>query len=267
MKTKKTIITALLAIMSFNAMAQEGAWTGNLDIQGTKLPLVFNFSPEGCTLDSPTQGAKGIKANKTTTADGKICVAIPTINASFEGKMEGSSIVGTFTQNGLSLPMTLTPGSPKANRPQTPVPPFPYSTEEVAFSNGGITLNGTLTLPANCNKNTKVVLMVTGSGQQNRDEEVFDHKPFAVIADALARQGIASLRYDDRGYGDPTLKFSNFTTEDFKQDAEAGVNFLRKRFKRVGILGHSEGGTIALMLAGEGKADYIVSMAGMATSG
>ena len=181
--------------------------------------------------------------------------------------MEGSSIVGTFTQNGLSLPMTLTPGSPKAIRPQTPVPPFPYSTEEVAFSNGGITLNGTLTLPANCNKNTKVVLMVTGSGQQNRDEEVFDHKPFAVIADALARQGIASLRYDDRGYGDPTLKFSNFTTEDFKQDAEAGVNFLRKRFKRVGILGHSEGGTIALMLAGEGKADYIVSMAGMATSG
>ena len=267
MKTKKTIITALLAIMSFNAMAQEGAWTGNLDIQGTKLPLVFNFSPEGCTLDSPTQGAKGIKANKTTTADGKICVAIPTINASFEGKMEGSSIVGTFTQNGLSLPMTLTPGSPKAIRPQTPVPPFPYSTEEVAFSNGDITLNGTLTLPANCNKNTKVVLMVTGSGQQNRDEEVFDHKPFAVIADALARQGIASLRYDDRGYGDPTLKFSNFTTEDFKQDAEAGVNFLRKRFKRVGILGHSEGGTIALMLAGEGKADYIVSMAGMATSG
>ena len=267
MRTRKTIFTALLTLMSLTAMAQEGAWTGNLEIQGTKLPLVFNFTPDGCTIDSPTQGAKGIKANKTTTADGNICVAIPAINASFEGKMEANSIVGTFKQNGMSLPMTLTPGAPKMNRPQTPVGPFPYSTEEVTFSNGNTRLNGTLTLPANSGKDTKVVLMVTGSGQQNRDEEIFAHKPFAVIADALARQGIASLRYDDRGYGDSTVVFSNFTTDDFKQDAEAGVCFLRKRFTKVGVLGHSEGGTIALMLASEGKTDFIVSLAGMAISG
>lgn len=122
-------------------------------------------------------------------------------------------------------------------------------------------------LPENSDKNTKVVLMVTGSGQQNRDEEVFEHKPFAVIADALAREGIASLRYDDRGYGDSTVVFSNYTTDDFKQDAEAGLKYLRKRFKKVGVLGHSEGGTIALMLAGEGKTDFVVSMAGLAISG
>ena len=110
--------------------------------------------------------------------------------------------------------------------------------------------------------------MVTGSGQQNRDEEMFEHKPFAVIADALARQGIASLRYDDRGWGDArSVKFINFTVEDFCEDAAAAIPLLRKRFSKVGVLGHSEGGTIAMMLAAEGKADFIVSLAGMAISG
>ena len=109
--------------------------------------------------------------------------------------------------------------------------------------------------------------MVTGSGQQNRDEELFEHKPFAVIADALARKGIASLRYDDRGWGNKEITFTNFTTDDFKQDAAAGIDFLRRKFNSVGVIGHSEGGTIALMLASEGKADFIVSLAGMAISG
>lgn len=113
------------------------------------------------------------------------------------------------------------------------------------------------------------MLLVTGSGQQNRDEELFGHRPFAVIADALARNGIASLRYDDRGWGDKSIDFSRFTTDDFKQDAAAALQLLRQRFHftRVGIVGHSEGGTIALMLAAEGKADFIVSLAGMAASG
>ena len=109
--------------------------------------------------------------------------------------------------------------------------------------------------------------MVTGSGQQNRDEELFHHKPFAVIADALARQGIASLRYDDRGWGDKSVNFNNFTTDDFHKDAAAALPLLRKRFNKEGVLGHSEGGTIAMMLAAEGKADFIVSLAGMAISG
>lgn len=260
-------ISALLMLAVANVHAQDGSWNGNLAIQGIKLPLVFNFANDGCTLDSPSQGAKGIKAEKTVLANNGIRVSVPAIGAVFEGTNCGDSICGTFSQNGMSFPLTLKPGAIKAKRPQTPTAPLPYDEEEVSFTNGHFTFNGTLTLPKRCNRTTPAVLMVTGSGQQNRDEEIFEHKPFAVIADALARQGIASLRYDDRGYGDKTVNFTDFTTNDFKQDAEAGAKMLRKRFDKVGILGHSEGGTIALMLGAEHKADFVVSLAGMAISG
>lgn len=267
MRIKLFFIAAILCLMASVSKAQKGSWAGELNIQGIKLPLVFNFTDDGCTIDSPSQGAKGIKAEKSITPEGKLKVTAGMIGASFEGTMEEQTITGTFTQNGMSLPLTLKPGEQKNNRPQTPVPPFPYITEEVTFSNGDITLNGTLTLPEGWDKNTKAVVMVTGSGQQNRDEEIFDHKPFAVIADALARKGIASLRYDDRGWGNKAIRFTDFTTDDFKQDAAAGIDLLRRKFKTVGVIGHSEGGTIALMLASEGKTDFVVSLAGMTISG
>lgn len=264
----KRIISALLLVASTMGLsAQEGTWSGELDIQGMKLPLVFNFDADGCTLDSPSQGVKGIKAEKSYTPEGKLKVVVPMIGAAYEGVMVMNVISGTYMQNGISLPLTLKPGAPKVNRPQTPVGPFPYKTEEVTFRNGDYTFHGTLSLPENYGEQTPVVLLVTGSGQQDRDETLLDHKPFAVIADALARQGIASLRYDDRGFNDPSVAFFNFTTHNFKQDAAAGVDFLRSRFKKVGVIGHSEGGTIALMLAAEGKADFVVSLAGMAVSG
>lgn len=267
MKPLRTFTSIVLTMLAFTANAQEGAWNGELDVMGSKLPLVFNFSPNGCTMDSPSQNAKGIPAEKTVTDDGTIKVTVGMIGATFEGKMADGEIKGTFTQNGYPLPLTLKAGKLAVKRPQTPVPPFPYKEESVSFTNAGYTFNGTLTLPENYTKETPVVLMVTGSGQQNRDEELFEHKPFAVIADALARQGIASLRYDDRGWGDASVKFMNFTTDDFRQDAAAALPLLRKRFNKVGILGHSEGGTIAMMLAAEGKTDFIVSLAGMAISG
>ena len=258
---------ALLFATSICTSAQEGIWSGELEAQGIKLPLVFNFTADGCTLDSPSQGVKGLKAEKSYTDDGKLKVTIPSINASYEGVYALNVISGNYTQNGFSFPLTLKQGAPKVNRPQTPVGPFPYKTEEVKFRNGDFIFNGTLALPENCTAQTPVVLFVTGSGQQDRDETLFDHKPFAVIADALARNGIASLRYDDRGYGDSTVHFLNYNTHDFKDDAAAGLSFLRKRFQKVGIIGHSEGGTIALMLAAEGKTDFIVSLAGMVVSG
>lgn len=268
MKPLRTFTSIVLTMLAFTANAQEGAWNGELDVMGSKLPLVFNFSPNGCTMDSPSQNAKGIPAEKTVTDDGTIKVTVGMIGATFEGKMADGEIKGTFTQNGYPLPLTLKAGKLTVKRPQTPVPPFPYKEESVSFTNAGYTFNGTLTLPENYTKETPVVLMVTGSGQQNRDEEMFEHKPFAVIADALARQGIASLRYDDRGWGDArSVKFMNFTVEDFCEDAAAVLPLLRKRFSKVGVLGHSEGGTIALILAAEGKADFIVSLAGMAISG
>ena len=267
MKALRTLTSVVFAMMALAANAQEGTWNGELNVMGNKVPLVFNFSTNGCTIDSPSQGVNGIQAEKTVKEDGTIKVKVGMIGATFEGKMTDGEIKGTYVQNGFPLPLTLKPGKLVVKRPQTPVPPFPYKEESVSFTNAQYTFNGTLTLPENYTKNTPVVLMVTGSGQQDRDEELFSHKPFAVIADALARQGIASLRYDDRGWGDKSVNFADFTTDDFRQDAAAAIPLLRKRFNKVGILGHSEGGTIAMMLAAEGKADFIVSLAGMVISG
>ena len=264
---RKIIIAVAVALLAVPAVAQEGTWSGKLKVSGVELTLIFNIGEDSATLDVPDQGAKGIPAEVSRDAVGGVTLGVPAIGASFKGLWFGKTVVGTFTQNGMSLPLTLVPGAPVLNRPQTPVPPFPYTTEEVSFTNGDAVLKGTLTLPENCDRKTPVLVMVTGSGLQNRDEEIFSHKPFAVIADAFARAGIATLRYDDRGFGESTGDVVFCTTEDLKNDALAGVNLLRDRFERVGVLGHSEGGTIALMLAAEGKIDFAVSLAGMIVSG
>ena len=262
---KKLVLLLILCLVTIATKAQgdaeKGVWTGKLNVYGTELTLVFHLDSLNCTLDSPDQGIKGVPAKLEHTVTG-IKVTVSSINASYEGINMGESIMGTFIQHGQSFPLTLKPGTVKRNRPQTPVGPYPYQTQEVSFSNGEAVLKGTLILPENHTQNTPVLLMVTGSGLQNRDEEVFEHKPFAVIADALARQGIATLRYDDRGFGESTGDLVNVTTEDLKNDALAGVVLLRNQFKRVGILGHSEGGSIGLMLAAEGKVDFVVSLAG-----
>lgn len=267
---KKLILFSLISLFSIGIKAQDsglkGAWTGKLNVFGNELTLVFHFNGEDCTLDSPDQGVKGVPAKLERTVTG-IKVAVPSINASYEGVNMGESIMGTFKQHGQSFPLTIKPGLLKRNRPQTPAMPYPYQTQEVSFNNGDAILKGTLVIPKNASRQTPVLLMVTGSGLQNRDEEIFEHKPFAVIADALARAGIATLRYDDRGFGESTGDVVNCTTEDLKNDALAGVQLLRSRFDKVGVIGHSEGGTIALILAAEKKVDFIVSLAGMAVSG
>lgn len=264
---KILMILALMAVAAVTLKAQTGAWTGKLKVSGVELALIFNIGEESATLDVPDQGAKDIPVEVSRDAVGGITLNVPAINASFKGLWAGKVIAGTFTQHGMSFPMTLTPGAPVVRRPQTPVGPFPYATEEVSFTNGDAVLKGTLTLPDNCDRKTPVLIMVTGSGLQNRDEELFGHKPFAVIADAFARAGIATLRYDDRGFGESTGDVVLCTTEDLKNDALAGVKLLRDRFERVGVIGHSEGGTIALMLAGERQVDFAVSLAGMIVSG
>ena len=247
--------------------AQSGVWSGALEVQGTRIPLVFRLDGENPSVDSPAQGAKGIPVQVEWSDVIKLTVRIPAIGAVYEGVRVGERIAGKLTQHGAAFPLTLTPGEPRLNRPQTPQPPYPYSQEEVAFVNGDAVLKGTLTLPEGYSRSTPVLLMVTGSGLQNRDEELFEHKPFAVIADAFARAGIATLRYDDRGFGESTGDAVNCTTEDLKNDALAGVRLLRERFDRVGVIGHSEGGTIALMLAAEQQTDFIIALAGMVVSG
>lgn len=260
-------IAALLLSLVYYADAQTGTWSGRLSVQGTGLSLVFHLDDGNPTMDSPDQGVKGIPVQVERNATGGVIIRIAPIGAAFEGVWTGRQIIGSFSQMGASFPLTLVPGEEKLRRPQTPVGPFPYATEEVSFTNGTAVLRGTLVLPEGCSRQTPALIMVTGSGLQNRDEELFEHKPFAVIADALARAGIATLRYDDRGFGESTGDVAGCTTEDFRDDALAGIRLLRERFDRVGVIGHSEGGTIALMLAAAKQVDFAVSLAGMAVSG
>ena len=285
---KKTIITLLTAIAVMTSQAQvnstttlEGSWSGKLKVGAMSLTLVLHLEEADgyvkASLDSPDQGAKGISAYKDYLSDDSVAVKVESIGATYRAKLKDGKLDGTFSQMGMKIPLVLTKGVPEVKRPQEPKQPYPYDTEEVTFKNeaDGATLSGTLTWPVGYDKNLKkkkpvVLLFVSGSGQQNRDEELMNHKPFLVIADYLARNGIATLRYDDRATGKSVGgDVKNATSEDFARDAAAGIEFLRskKAFSKVGILGHSEGGTIAFILGGQKKVDFIVSLAGPTVKG
>ena len=262
---KKTIITLLTAIAVMTSQAQvnstttlEGSWSGKLKVGAMSLTLVLHLEEADgyvkASLDSPDQGAKGISAYKEYLSDDSVAVKVESIGATYRAKLKDGKLDGTFSQMGMKIPLVLTKGVPEVKR--------------------GATLAGTLTWPVGYDKNTKkkpmVLLFVSGSGQQNRDEELMNHKPFLVIADYLARNGIATLRYDDRANGKSSGgDVKNATSEDFARDAAAGIEFLRskKAFSKVGILGHSEGGTIAFILGGQKKVDFIVSLAGPTVKG
>lgn len=282
---KKSITTALLALVALTVQAQVntttdllGSWSGKLKVGVASLTVVLHLEQADgyvtVSLDSPDQGAKGIPGKKEYLSDDSIAVKVESIGATYRARLKDGNLDGTFSQSGLSFPLIMTKGLPEVKRPQMPQPPYPYTTEEVTFTNDadGATLAGTLTYPIGYDKKQKpmVVLFVSGSGQQNRDEELMNHKPFLVIADYLARQGIATLRYDDRATGRSVGgEVKNATSEDFARDAVAGIDFLRakKAFSKVGILGHSEGGTIAFMLGSQKKVDFMVSLAGPTVKG
>ena len=278
---KRLILFFIAAIGVIAASSQiTGQWTGSLKVSGFSLKLNFNFvtNESGnttCTLDSPDQNAFGIPCQDVAITGNSVKVKIATLGASYSGTIEGDSIVGNFTQ-GAMLPLTLHRNSKpqtKTERAQTPQPPFPYTMKEVTFANpaAGITLAGTLTLPENA-KNVPAVVMITGSGAQNRDEEIFGHRPFAVIADYLTRQGIAVLRYDDRGTAASGGKFADATTADFATDARAALDFLASQpeinKKKLGYIGHSEGGQIAFInAAADNRVAFIVTLAAPAIKG
>lgn len=282
MKVAFTFISAILLAITADIKAQtpDGQWSGDLVLgQGKNLPLVLNIGTGSdgkpcCTLDSPMQGAEGIKTEVNVLTTDSINITVPDIAATYAGRVTKDVITGCFTQMGMPFKLDLKRGDVMMNRPQTPQPPLDYTTQEVSFENktAGAVLSGTLTWPEGYDgkKPVPVVIMVSGSGLQNRDEELFGHKPFLVLADRLARNGIASLRYDDRGTGKSTGDASKATTSDFMKDAAAGLELLRSmdgKFSRVGVIGHSEGGLIAFMLAADGRTDFIVSMAGTGVKG
>lgn len=251
-----------------------GDWSGKLQAGSIALKLVFHIPVDdsAVTMDSPDQGAFGIEGETVALTNDSISFRIPKLMMTYNGALKDGKLEGTFQQGGLKIPLVLERGVEKPKRPQTPQPPFPYKKEDVTISNtaASSSLSGTLTIPENADASTPVVVFVSGSGLQNRDEELFEHRPFAVIADYLARNGIASLRYDDRGCGKSTGDVANATTADFASDAKAAIEWLRgqKRFGKTGIIGHSEGGIIAYMLGAEKKGpDFIISLAGSAVKG
>lgn len=264
-----SLLAVAMAIVA-NAQSITGTWNGELKVSPQMaLKLVFHINADNTvTMDSPDQGAYGIACEVVYLSQDSVNMKVSRLMMSYAGHLSGNVIDGTFQQGSMKLPLNLV--RQKANRPQTPKPPFPYSTEEVRVSNGDVSLAGTLTVPENANQQTPVVVMVTGSGLQNRDEELFDHKPFAVIADYLARNEIASLRYDDRGGFESTGSREHATTQDYASDAQAVIDHVKntRRFGKVGLIGHSEGGMIAYMLGDkEGNLDFIVSIAGPVVKG
>lgn len=276
-----TLMPLLSTAQTTDLSAMEGTWTGKLKVGFMQLTLVFHLNKDTnqkwqCTLDSPDQGATDIPAVVNHIAADSLSIGVPAIGVTYCAHVQDDTMQGTFSQMGQALPLKMQKKEEKINRPQEPRLPLPYPTEEVQFENttAGATFSGTLSLPQGFTDEqaatTPVVIMVTGSGQQNRNEEIFGHKPFFVIADYLARNGIATLRYDDRAFGRSVGgDVKNATTADFADDAKAGINYLRnvRKFNNIGIIGHSEGANIAFMAGADGLVDFVISMAAIGVRG
>ncbi len=287
-------ILALMAVGTFTAsapiLAAEspcapiiGTWMGPLTIMGTQLRIAFNLSlaDDGslvATIDSLDQSVKGIPVDTATFEGGKLTLISSALAAEYNGTLDTAAdeIKGEWKQSGMTLELNLQRqvGPVRDNRPQEPKEPYPYKAKNVTYSNAqaeGVILAATMTIPEGEGPFPAVVL-ITGSGAQDRDEAIMGHKPFLVIADYLTRHGIVVLRADDRGFGLSTGDFVSATSEDFSSDALAGVEFLKTRpevdVANIGLIGHSEGGIIAPMAALQSKdVAFIVMLAGSGVDG
>lgn len=276
------IITLQLGFSGFTQNSIAGDWNGLLEVQGTKLRLAFHIQKEGetltATMDSPDQGAFDIPVQEIQFDDPVLSIKMSNLGLTYTGKVNAKfdQIEGNFQQAGLNMPLKLQREAiekPIVNRPQNPTEPYPYYTEEVTFDNAGadLQLAGTLSLPAK-EGTYPVVILISGSGPQDRNEELLGHKPFLVLADHLTRQGIGVLRFDDRGVGSSTGDFATATSKDFATDVLAGVEYLKTRPEvkkdQIGLIGHSEGGLIAPMVAVQSKdVAYMVLLAGPGVPG
>jgi pimeloyl-ACP methyl ester carboxylesterase len=289
-----TLLVGLMAIVALPLSAQNqgqdkgisgaefvGVWVGTLAVRSQSLTLVLTVESDAgelkATIDSPDQRAKGIPVSALSLDGTKLRAEVSLISAVYTGELSSDKgkIEGTWTQSGMSFPLVLERKSaaPAVLRPQEPKPPFPYRTEEVEVENkkAGVTLSGSLVIPVTAGDKVSgefpAVVFATGSGPQDRNEEILGHKSFLVIADYLARRGIASLRCDDRGFGKSTGDFAAATTLDFADDIEAEFEYLASRpgikAGSVGIVGHSEGGIIAPIVASRNaRVSFIVLLAG-----
>lgn len=276
----KYVFLLSVLLITFNLKSQNeiaGDWFGFLDVQNVKIKIVFHILNQeniySGTMDSPDQGTYGLNLNAVKFSNQNVTFDLNVFGIMYEGILiSKDSISGDFKQGNFIQKMTLkkseTNIDSKPKRPQEPKEPFPYKIQEVRFMNAfsNIELAGTLTIPKGLGTFPAVVL-VSGSGAQNRDEELLNHKPFLVLADYLTRNGIAVLRYDDRGIGESGGKFDGATTSDFAYDAQAAYTYLKSLKKinknKIGIIGHSEGGMIAPMVAAaDSTVKFIVLLAG-----
>jgi len=278
---KKIFLFALI-LVPFLTRAQDitGKWNGMLKVQGMELRLVFHISKDdsaySTVLDSPDQKAFGIPASSTSFKNATLIIEIAKLGARYEAQYNASEFEGTFYQANQSFPLNLTTSEvakKKLNRPQEPKKPYPYRSEVVSFPGGApdVKLAGTLTMPKGEGP-FAVVVLISGSGPQNRDEEFLTHKPFLVLSDYLTRKGMAVLRYDDRGFAESTGKHATATSEDLANDVRAAIAYLKTRNEidreHIGLIGHSEGGLIAPMLAATNSdVAFIVLMAGPGVPG
>jgi len=280
MKNLFALIFITLLIPSF-AQDIVGSWQGDLKVQGIELRLVFNIkkSADGyqSTMDSPDQGAKDLPVSSTAFEGDKLTISMPNMGIEYKATLvKSTELEGTFKQGGQSFPMNMSKKEAEEaiiKKSQEPVPPFTYYSEKVTFTNtiDNVTLSGTLTLPKK-KGNFPVVVLISGSGPQNRDSELLGHKPFLVISDYLTKNGIGVLRFDDRGTAKSTGDFSSATSFDFSKDVEAAVNYLLTRKEvnkeQIGLIGHSEGGLIAPMVAARNKSiSYLVLLAAPGQNG
>lgn len=277
---KNTILTLSLLLTSLFSYSQDiiGSWYGIAKMQGQELILVFNINKTNdiysATMDSPDQGARDIPVSSISFKDSVLKIGLSNIRFEYEGKFnEDRHFTGNVKQGLQTVPMIFTREKIERLRPQEPKMPFPYYSEDLTFDNknAGITLAGTLTLPKREGKFPAVVL-ISGSGPQNRDEEILGHKPFLVIADYLTKNGIAVLRFDDRGTAKSKGNHGKATSVDFASDVESAVNYLLTRDEiiksKIGLIGHSEGGLIAPMVAVNSKdVSFIVLLAGTGIPG
>lgn len=273
----KKIFLLLCFLITSSLFSQDitGKWFGKISIMGTELHLSFDFalsnSTYSGTMDIPQQNAKGIPLSSVTFEDKTLIFKFEQAKFSYSGKLNDSNeFEGIFSQNGQNLPLTLSRTQTevkKVKRPQEPKPPFDYDIEEITFVNqkDKITLGGTFTSPKS--DNFPVVILISGSGQQDRNSEILGHKPFWVIADYLTKNGIGVLRVDDRGIGQSGGDFNTSTSFDFATDVESAIAFIKTKkgvnHKKIGLIGHSEGGMIAPIVASKDKnINFIVLLAG-----
>lgn len=278
MKLMILTLALLLCLGSGWAQGITGDWHGMLDFGGMKLRIVFHIkaSAEGysATFDSPDQGAFALPIQSVTFENPNLTMKVDSPPIIYRGELNNDTITGTFNQSGYELPLDMQRqviDKPVYIRPQEPKEPFPYQEEEIEFANprAGIKLSATLTLPPG--KGTfPAVVLISGSGPQDRNEELLGHKPFWVIADHLTRAGIAVLRFDDRGIGGSEGDFATATTLDFASDVASAVRYLqdRKEISGIGLAGHSEGGIIAPLVAVEiPELKFIILLAGTGVRG